>query len=596
MNSAEQKNIENWISLILSANEELRKLNSISESEFLETGEYLRKFYNKSKDISGFSLQISELLSGNDITETIKNLKLFLLNLEKYSAETDGLTENANSTLLQIRKNINDIYSPLEGFKKSVKLLNILGISIRIEDASLNSDNKEFNILAEEVTKLSEVIRSKLDVTFKLTIQLDKMIEDTLKKVNKLIIERNSNKDEIIKKVDEGLLHLIEKKQESAQIAEMIPVKSEIISKQAGKIVTAIQFHDITRQQIEHIQSAYMELADGYHDLEDANQEKMVESASVINEMMRLQLNQLFQTRESIRKATSEIKNGLSSLQKDVTDFISFSQSITGITGDQSSTVLTEIQQKIKTVNLSLKENLQTNKELVDAVSSSADTIEKISSLLNDIKMAGLEIELISLNAIVKTAKLGSRGAALSVLASSIRGLSIDTAEQIKNIDETILGITEISQSLRKGVSNETEKNTKELDEMTLVLEGLTGKAEDVNSSIKILNQNLNSEVKQLSTEISKLLGNLRIEELFNYSLNAVEEIMKEVISQTAKNANLKLIGENRPLNFLEKNYSMKSERDIHKSFYTKNGNSVNYKEHINDNDIESNESNIEFF
>lgn len=182
MNSAEQKNIENWISLILSANEELRKLNSISESEFLETGEYLRKFYNKSKDISGFSLQISELLSGNDITETIKNLKLFLLNLEKYSAETDGLTENANSTLLQIRKNINDIYSPLEGFKKSVKLLNILGISIRIEDASLNSDNKEFNILAEEVTKLSEVIRSKLDVTFKLTIQLDKMIEDTLKK------------------------------------------------------------------------------------------------------------------------------------------------------------------------------------------------------------------------------------------------------------------------------------------------------------------------------------------------------------------------------------------------------------------------------
>lgn len=586
--------IDKWLELIRISDNELSRLNNISEKEFIKIGGDFQNFFYRSKEITKLSASISEILSGNDISGTIEKLQNFLKELNHYAKDSETLSDKANDTLRQIRTSINEIYSPLDGFKKSVKLLNILGISIRIEDANLNSERKEFQILAEEVTKLAEVIRNKLDTTKKQTDNLDKMIIGTLDNVSNLKKNQHNTNDLIISRIDQSLNELLEKRSGSEEVLNVISASSKDISRKTGDIVAAIQFHDITRQQIEHVQQALRKI-ENYRNDETEITGDNCEMIVFTKEVCTLQTTQLKQAVNNIYDASGHIREGLMSLDNLISQFISQTEVLTGFSDDNHNSVLNEIQHEIESVSVSLKENADSNRELVNTVSSSVETIEKISSLLNDIKNAGMDIEMISLNAIIKTAKLGTQGAALSVLASSIRGLSIDTADQIKNIDETIKGITGISQELRRGITEKTNENVEEIETMTGKLNELIRIAGAADLSLmKILGEMIN-EGNRLRNEIKAVLENLKIEEVFSYSFDIVLKNLQEIINDIPHGSiDEKCGGNTKGLRILENNYTMQTEREIHKSVISKN--LQNNLQNSNESIFDNNNDNIELF
>ncbi len=137
--------------------QELESLARSTEEEFLSVGERLQQVYLRSREISKTSSLVARLMSGEEITTAIERLK----EISDWVTCLGERSEKSVEALNRILEKLGAIEAHVADFNRSVRILNILGISTRIETARLRNDDTGFHGLAEEVKKLASDIESK---------------------------------------------------------------------------------------------------------------------------------------------------------------------------------------------------------------------------------------------------------------------------------------------------------------------------------------------------------------------------------------------------------------------------------------------------
>ena len=334
--------------------EELKNINKNSEYDFISIGDELNSISGQAEILSKMSLQCSEMLMGEKTTNVIYDLRNKFKNLDSYFKYSIHKIDEDKELLDKVMDDFKMIDSPFETFKKIVKQLNLLSVSIRIESARLTSDNKTFEVLANDVLKLAnnaenilKEITGLIDIVYKnmesLFIEIFQLKEDKYIKTREKIVP-----------INDVLKDLWDEQSRYAHISQNI---SEIMKENRSdisNIVFSLQAHDIIRQKIEHIIEAFEEMIHNF-ELNEPGQEELSKLAVLFS----LQIDQLADAENNIIFAVNDIKNKIGSLYGNSINLGDEISSISHLIKNKSSKILKDSESQVNEIKNSI---LQTSK------------------------------------------------------------------------------------------------------------------------------------------------------------------------------------------------------------------------------------------
>ncbi|SNB44782.1 methyl-accepting chemotaxis protein [Geobacter sp. DSM 9736] len=547
-----------WVARLSQASLLLKGLSGSTEAEFLAMGERLHDFHSRAARILDMSNEVVCLVAGDDVIQSIDGLQDILRIMEEYMGRADHEANEGSSTFTAILDRLEKVSQPLAGFKKINKSLSVLGISTKIESARLGQSAAGFDTLANDVAKLSVQVIEKSDTINKQKEELCAVIRQTLLKLVDMSVSQRRSIRESLEKTSGSLGVLNDVNARCASAASVISGVSAEVAQSIGEVVTSLQFHDISRQQIEHVQEALEELIPRLQQ-EGASRELIKETGDVCE----LQEAQLAHARDELLGAVRSIVINLQAIASQEAHLSDRTRDIAGVVDQADSSFFASMEADMSLVGGALDRSAADNRELATAMTQVSGTVGNIARFVGDIENIGEEIELIALNAQIKAARTGSDGAALGVLAEAIQRLSHDTRLHTTVVSETLRSITDFIEGLCSGVNDDASQMEAQVGEMVADLKRLLQSLRAINENLYSLLTRMDAEVQALSGDIECATRNITVSESVLGVLAEAIETLHGVLTEARKLIPADSRSGER-LRELASRYTMHSERKIH--------------------------------
>jgi methyl-accepting chemotaxis protein len=539
------------------------------ETYFLTIGAQLSDFQERARAISTTAGQIAEQVTNTEGKSSLNEVGGLLATLQKYLDHWDN---QWHSSALQLRSSeslLPQVETPLDEFRKIHKKLRMLGISTKIESARLGSAAAGFETLANDVEMLSvQVIDKSAQITCQIA-KLARLLRETLTCFSAIEQQQKSRARRVIEALSISLAELTTINEQCHDAIGVISHVSSSISTKLGQVVMSLQFHDIVRQQIEHIVAAFNSViamtssclaAETGHDIN--------EEFSAVTE---LQAAQLQHSADELEAALNRIASSLGGIVMDISKLVDDIRKIAGVAGGADSSRFAQMASDLAVVNESLQECSEGNRQLLMAIEEVEVTVQTVAEHVEVIEKVGSEIELIALNSQIKAARTGTEGAALAVLAEAIQRLSLETLSQTTTVTTTLKGITcEINGMNRKAdtgsmaLDREVTDIMHELGHLLMMLQELNGR---IVSTVSTMERG----IEGLAEDIGNAMGSLSDQQSMVSSLHEGVSTLTLIVAE-ARSERPELAAQQvaSRLKELSRNYTMQSERAIHERLYGK--------------------------
>lgn len=556
----DEEAISSIVAHLESCSTQLRALNGSSEDDFLSLGGDLREVSVLTGTISTAAGSVAELLNGQDLAGYTKTLT-GLLGQTKTYLEFSGKKLSRNCDALRdILKTNERIENNLVGFGRIVKHLRVLGISTKIESARLGSGST-FGNIADDVEKLSSLIESGSADILKAIALSGKVISDTLVKAEIFEEAERGQGDALLEDILRNLSFLSEKRRLSSSTAADIVRLSAQIGEDIGDIVSSLQFHDITRQEIEHV----VEVMDDLSGRLSSRNGTAEPACFVIGNVCNLQMNQLQNARSEFESAVSGIMKSFRDIAHGASETSKRIKGLIDASGTGGTPFFTRFKDDMNKVISILHENGEANRDLMSAVHIVVSTVKELAASIGRIEEIGVDIELLALNAQIRAAQTGNQGAALGVLAEAVRNLSEDARHQNGSISETLTFVSSIAQKL-SGTEND-EDGLPTLNGMRETLLDLLDSLAHLDEQVVPLVDRMEQTTSHIEAEIEHLVSGITVSARMEEALTGVATILCEIAKEGERLAPQESEDyDTEYLKQLEARYTMHKERSIHDS------------------------------
>lgn len=536
------------------------------ESEFLSLGEQLQR-------ISGGAMQLTQdtqqliTATADDVLDTaVVELSEQLETTRTLCASSDS----SNSALLQsIQTTVHTLLGLIASYSRITKTLQMLGVSTRIESARLGSDGKGFTTLADDVEKLARKIVEYSGNIKTHGEQLELISAEAAGKLFAMHAAQEESESTLFASVNQSLEQLQEQTGVSRRVSGELTSVMEDITGRVGSVVSSMQFHDIVRQQVEHVE----ETLDDVLKLEQKHGEDV--QLFSLAEIGMLQSRQLNNARTSFYEAVEQLKGDLRATGELVVHVASVASSGAAGNAVQHSTPPIEtIAHGISEISSFITEFSVQGEHISTAIAAVVDTITQMSAFLEDIEDVGTEIGLIAMNASIRAAHTGEKGRALGVLAGAIQHLSLDAGEQTTGIAKALSDVGDMAEQLNKLAADYFTAD--KAQHMTDALEALLVRLEDAAGSTETLLHHVVSEAETLSGNIDENVRSITIHDDVCAILDAAEQALVHTAS-AARSAITTTERLTMPddLQAIASRYTMEKERDVHRTAMRGSGQGV---------------------
>lgn len=557
--------VQGWLERLSRISTDLSRVIAGRENEFLEIGQGVQDLYYRSRDLSATAMELGEKASGSALKEAMKELDGSLKQIQGQSEDTN--LEKTMNRCSDLGVAVRNLHKEMQHFRPMLKHLRVLAMSIRIESARLGEQGRHFVTLAQEVENLGyKTEEYSSDATEKIR-GLQSEVQSLQVSVNSAHTLHSREIMPLLDSVHKKSRQLQELQKSSERLSESIAGRADSIKEMVGEIISSVQFHDITRQQVEHVYQSLDEARDVFQG-EQREEDQVQDMIRWLGDVCSLQSRQLESTRSGLGKAMDSIRQSLDGIGDYVQEQEADMQGFTGLDSGSGQGVLAGLEQDASSLIPVLEKSTSDFEDVIRRLESMSSDLEGMQSLMGTLEDIGEEIALIALNASVKSAHTGEGGKPLGVLAGAIHRLSGDT----KNVVAAVSGVLEEILSVAGDFSSHAEKaraGSQKEARLCSTLGQVVNRMSGANTEVTALNRNLRDETAKLLNLSRKIQKKLDMQFEVQEEISGIIKDLQEVEQQIQEHVPPAASGERysqRLSNILQR-YTMESERSVYRDF-----------------------------
>ncbi|MFP9136405.1 hypothetical protein ACLI1C_04405 [Devosia sp. XGJD_8] len=349
---------------------------------------------------------------------------------------------------------------PISELRRTVKMMGIVAINARVVAASVVGDGDDFDVFTTDIAKLSETATSTIQAFTTAYRRLTDEVGHAARQRGQFENAHADTLSELAAGMDAALADLARQRAVSVDGAsETGRVTRQIVGRIAGAVM-ALQVGDATRQRIEHVESGL----DALCDLIDGGALSTDEENVALAAFGGLQVKQLSAAADAFEGDVAEAGAALRDLAADAGAIMTQSRATYG-KGDGGDSSLATLSEAVRHAARVLRDCEAERGKLEQVATAVLGTVGVLLSHVEAVQEIEANMRLVSLNAAVKCAQLGPRGAALNVIARQLREL---TGETVAAAEAAMAGLHEaagLAQSFGAAANGDTAGRVGQLEQ-----------------------------------------------------------------------------------------------------------------------------------
>ena len=297
----------------------IQALHQCSAEDFLGLNAKFKGFYKESKNVSKDASALLELFSRTKNDQLKNDLELCRTELEQSLVALKG----QQSETLRIVRKLNDALEeylfPLRHINNEFSILNMELIAVDAVYRSVSKENAAYSLRFNALIREWENFVIEIVETKKLSQVFLQELSYSLNHIE--LIGRRGIRSlvSLLDFVEQGK-HLFEVKQrESDENLPELRAKSDTCAKSIADVITSLQYQDIIRQKMEHIQQAHIKLLENLRQTDVLATEDAWTSVLVqVRDISALQAAQLLATNKEYQAAIEAIAFHFRSIAKEM--------------------------------------------------------------------------------------------------------------------------------------------------------------------------------------------------------------------------------------------------------------------------------------
>lgn len=542
----------------------ISNLHNRSTSDFLQLNNHLKDYHKKTRMISGNAYRIIETISGEKDTNLIRELGKINYRLDECIDKINEEDVRKIHSLKEIimKSNLcnvilNNLKQDLTTYKFLSSNLNIIsnyrdiGQGIDQESDILNQDIKTLKEAILTINTQTEIFKGQI---FASIASIDSRIKNSIDIFRNLSKETRTNISSIVLKSLESKLHLPRLKEKAKESTRCI-----------DDIIKHLQYQDIIRQKIEHIQKSHKQIIEemaGTAGLLSDNEEFLPEDCVQICDIIDLQSAQLLLVSKEYQKALDVITNNFLGVAKEMTDISEISDKFSLKDCNSQFTIIRQIKDLLDKgiIILDLNNFNVINEEFTVAGKNMNIIMEGVD---NEIKP--LITRFISKHKIIRKDSMGTSDSGVIERMTSL----VDEIElRYNDLIDKMNSIRDLYSSIFRPHLANAEDYRLEMDRLQLmvsiskILESLDKDNEELDD---VLNQNrdLNNSI------LAKIESAINKKDYYEYFESIVEEVinkLNEINIRIKPDSESTSMEKELNLKQMKNAYTMESERKVHEN------------------------------
>ncbi|AEQ53662.1 hypothetical protein KKY_3680 [Pelagibacterium halotolerans B2] len=450
---------------------------------------------------------------------------------------------------------------PISDLHRTIKMMGIVSINARVTAASIAQDSDDFDVFTTDIATLSESATRTLKEFSHAYRQLVIEVDAAVGQRNRFEAAHAHTLSDLAGRLT-ATLRALENQRASAVdgSAETSRLSRQIVG-QIGSAVMALQVGDAPRQRLEHIETGLEHLAailsgEPVFDTEASFEDR----EPALDAIAALEQEQLADTARDFALEVGDAERSLAALAADAETIMARSRGQYGSDVGKTSSIASLSEQLRAAV--SMLADFEAERAKLEAVAATVQqTVAVLLGHVEAVQDIEANMRLVSLNAAVRCAQLGPRGASLTVIATQLRELTSETVIAAESAVDWLSQSAALANAF--GTSADGAGKGKGLEkDATLALELLSG-----------LDRKLAVALESLDTDGTRVIALLQTAANGLDGLGTLSEAMDDVRMQIAGLApdapsaepteNIALI-----LAGLRRLYTMEAERSVHDALF----------------------------